>query len=105
GITSKEPLLPARPSSEGLDPLFQVHVPGSVATSRTRKVWSPSQNPYTRLLKFGPGTSTQIVTCVYALVKDCVEVKLSSCFSQTRAAVALEVERVVAIANRGSQTL
>ena len=39
------PRLFVRPGSAGVEPLVQRQVPGAVATTRTRKVLSPSQKP------------------------------------------------------------
>src|ERR1035437_4912790 len=83
GIAVNEPVLPDSPSSDGLEPLVQVHWPGSVATMRTRKVRSPSQNPYTRFLKFGPAKSTHTVTSVYGFGNALAAVSVISCFSHT----------------------
>ena len=79
----KEPVFPLRPVSAGVDPLLHFQVPGAVATTRTRNVWPPSQKPYTRLLKFGPASSTHTTTSVYGLAYVRAAVNVSSCFSQT----------------------
>ena len=42
---SEYPVFPLKPESAGVEPLRHDHVPGAVASTRTRKVCSPSQKP------------------------------------------------------------
>src|ERR1039457_4228541 len=97
---SKEPLLPAKPSSGGYEPLCHFQGPGSVATRRTLKVRSPSQKPKTRFLKLGPVRSTQTAVSVYGFAIRRAAVKVNSCFSQTCTGPAAVAGRAVAAAAR-----
>jgi hypothetical protein len=44
-LAANDPLLPESPESDGVEPLRHLQLPGAVASTRTRNVLPPSQNP------------------------------------------------------------